>query len=62
MGKRFDYRICDTGTPSLCDVATVTFDMQANPNDNSTFVTESLSLVAFAVNAHTENTRSRPAT
>jgi large repetitive protein len=36
----FDYSICDTGTPSLCDVATVTIDMQANPNGNSTFATD----------------------
>jgi len=36
----FQYQICDLGTPALCDVATVTIEMQANPNGNSTFATD----------------------
>jgi len=41
MGQvSFDYRICDLGTPSLCDLATVTIEILANPEGNSTFATD----------------------
>jgi gliding motility-associated-like protein len=36
----FEYQICDTGTPVLCDVAKVTIDIEANPTGNSTFATD----------------------
>jgi len=36
----FQYQVCDFGTPTLCDIATVTIEMQANPNGNSTFATD----------------------
>ncbi|MDP3913016.1 MAG: Ig-like domain-containing protein, partial [Bacteroidota bacterium] len=36
----FDYQVCDLGTPPLCDLATVTIDILANPLGNSTFATD----------------------
>jgi gliding motility-associated-like protein len=36
----FQYRVCDSGTPSLCDQAKVNIDMIANPTGNSTFATD----------------------
>ena len=36
----FQYQVCDLGTPALCDIATVTIEMQANPIGNSTFATD----------------------
>ncbi|MBW8333868.1 MAG: tandem-95 repeat protein, partial [Prolixibacteraceae bacterium] len=36
----FDYQVCDLGTPPLCNVATVTIGILANPLGNSTFATD----------------------
>jgi gliding motility-associated-like protein len=36
----FIYQVCDSGSPVQCDEATVTIEILANPNGNSTFATD----------------------